>query len=116
MSWLNSVGSFFGGGNASQGWGNIFSAVLGGIANKSASKDATRENRENTREAGHQNRQSSAFDKALDNYYAQKNRHEASKALGTYNQFSRVREFAPGYTAGPGLDAMPTLPQAKDYT
>ena len=116
MSWIQNVGSFFGGGNSQQGWGNIFSAVLGGIANKSAQKDALRADKENTREAGHQNRQGSAFDKALDNYYTQKNRHEAARALGTYNQFSNVRNFAPNYVAGPGLDAMPTLPQAKDYT
>ena len=97
-------------------WGNIFQAVLGGIASREQGKDSERASKEATREAGSQNRLTAEFQSDLDYFRAQQRRHETRRALdGSYNQFSTVRQWAPNYQAGPGLDAMPSKPDPHDY-
>ena len=97
-------------------WGNIFAGILGGISESSKQKSSERATKEATKEAGKQDRITSQFNAEQEYYYNQKMRHEKARALGTgYNQFSTVREFAPGYVAGTGLDALPTKPSAKEY-
>lgn len=116
MGWLSSIGSFFGGGNSGQGWSNIFQAILGGFAEGEAREDAERATKEATREAGSQNRLTALFQSDLDYYRTQQRRHEMSRSLdGSYNQFSTVRNWAPNYVRGPGLDAMPARPNPHDY-
>lgn len=101
---------------ASSGWGQLFTAVLGGLADNEERKDAERGSKEATREAGHQNRTTAEYQSELDYFREQQRRHEASRSLeGNYGQFSTVGNWAPGFTRGPGLDAMPTKPLAKDY-
>lgn len=113
MSWLTNL---FGGGGSGGGgsvWGNIFSAVLGGISNASQRRSAERATREATEQAGKEDRKTLGYEKSLDYFYDQKRRHEMARNLATYNQFSTVRNFAPNYVAGPGLDAMPEMPVAE---
>jgi hypothetical protein len=101
---------------ASSGWGQLFTAVLGGLASREEGKDAERQTREATREAGQQNRQTAAFQSDLDYFREMQRRHEASRSLeGNYGQFSTVGNWAPNFRRGPGLDAMPTKPAAGDY-
>jgi hypothetical protein len=99
------------GGNA---FGNIFSAVLGGISSSSQRRSAERATREATEAAGKEDRQTIGYQKGLDYFYEQKRRHEMAKNFGVYNQFSTVRQFKPNYVAGPGLDAMPSMPVTGD--
>lgn len=95
---------------------NIFNAILGGVASSSERRDSERATREATREAGDQNRRTSAFDSATEYHYNQKLRDEKARALSSgYNQFSTVRQFAPGYVPGSGLDAVTPLPKPEDY-
>lgn len=116
MSLLSSIGGFFGGGNSSNGWSNIFQAVLGGIAGRQEGKDAERATKEATREAGSQNRLTAQFQSDMDYFRSQQRRHETRKALdGSYNQFSTVRQWAPNYKPGPGLDALPAAPNPHNY-
>jgi hypothetical protein len=115
MSWLNSIGSFFGGGDSGTGWTNIFGALLSGFGDDEG-ESAERATREATREAGTQNRLTAAFSNDLDYFREMQRRHETSRALdGSYNQFSTVRNWAPNYVRGPGLDALPTKPKPEDY-
>jgi hypothetical protein len=116
MGWLSSIGSLFGGGNSGQGWSNIFQAVLGGIASKEEAKDAERMTKEATREAGSQNRLTAEFTNDLEYFRDMQRRHETKRALdGSYNQFSTVRNWAPNFVQGPGLDALPEKPDPEDY-
>lgn len=95
-------------------FGNIFSAVLGGISSASQRRSDARATKESQQEGGRQDRQTIGYEKGLDDYYDQKRRHEMARALSTYNQFSTVKNFAPNYVAGPGLDAMPAMPLTGD--
>lgn len=113
MGWFDNL---FGNGGAGSGWSGLFQSILGGFADNEAAEDAERATKEATREAGSQNRLSEAFRSDLEYYRSQQRRHETRRALdGTYNQFSTVRQWAPNYTAGPGLDALPDKPNPHDY-
>lgn len=90
---------------------DIFRSILGGVAN---SGDSSTE--EGARESGRQARLTNQFSAETDYYYNQLLRHEKAKALSSgYNQFSTVRQFAPGYTPATGLDALPPKPLAGDF-
>lgn len=96
-------------------WGNIFSAVLGGIASSSERKDAQRADKESTREAGIQNRATAAFEGDQEYYYNQLLRDERRRSLDSgYNQFSTIRNFAPNYTGPAPLD-VPEKPSPGAY-
>ncbi len=97
-------------------WGNIFAAVLSGVASSAEGKEERRASKEEIREGGMQNRATSAFETDNEYYYNQLLRKEKSRALDTgYNQFSTVRNFAPNYTPATGLDAVPAKPKPGDY-
>lgn len=120
MSWLDAIGGLFGGGGNSGGgssgggggiWGNIFSAILGGIASGEEAEDAMDQIKETARIKGEEERHTLEFADDLSYYRTQQRRHETSRALDSaYNQFSTVGNFAPNYVRGTGLDAMPAKP------
>jgi hypothetical protein len=111
MGWLDAIGGLFGGGNSSSGWGNIFSSILSGWAAGEESEDQLEALKEGARIKGEEERETLAFADKLAYYRNQQRRHETSRALDSaYNQFSTVRDFAPNYVRGTGLDAMPEYP------
>ena len=69
-----------------------------------------------TREAGTQDRKTSAFDDDRAYFREQQKRAEARRSLDTnYKQFSTLREIAPNYQEGVGLDAVPMKPLPGSY-
>lgn len=97
-------------------FGNVFRAVLGGIS-ESNRQEASREATEaQIRAAGEESRLGSQFDAEQEYYYNQLLRNEKARALDSnYGQFSTVQQFAPGFTRGTGLDALPEKPRAGGY-
>lgn len=90
---------------------DIFRSILGGVANSGASSTE-----QGARESGRQARLTNQFSAETDYYYNQLLRHEKAKAMSSgYNQFSTVRQFAPGYTPATGLDALPPKPLAGEF-
>lgn len=97
-------------------WGDLFSAVLGGVAASGSRRDAERQTVEATKQAGRENRRTSAFEKDQDYYYNQKLRHEKARALdSSYSQVSNVRDYLPNFVQGTGLDALPAKPKPEAY-
>lgn len=122
MSWLSAIGNLFGGsdnsGSSSGGGGgwvsNIFGAILGGIGASGEQDDALELLEEGAEAKGEQDRRSLEFGDKLEYYRSQQRRHETSRALDSaYNQFSTVRNFAPNYVRGTGLDALPAYPERE---
>lgn len=104
----NLFGGLFGGSNAGS---NIFSAILGGIAGSGDHDDQMDLIREQAEEGGKQERRTLEFEDQLAYFRSQQRRHETSRALDSaYRQFSTVRDFAPNYVRGTGLDALPPYP------
>jgi hypothetical protein len=90
----------------------IFSAVLGGVSS-SAQKDAQKED---VKGKGREERATLSFASDLEYFRNQQQRKERSGALDSnYNQFSTVKNFAPYFKPGSGLDAVPTKPKPGDY-
>lgn len=96
-------------------WGNIFAAVLGGIASSSQQRSSERATREATREAGIQDRATAAFTGDQEYYYNQLLRGERRGALDSgYNQFSTIRSYAPNYV-NPAPPVVPEKPKPGGY-
>jgi hypothetical protein len=97
-------------------WGQIFTAVLGGIASRSKSKSDAKAAERDIKGEGLEQRKSLAFTDDREYFRNMQLRKERSGALSSnYNQFSTVRDFAPNFQPGTGLDAMPTLKRPEDY-
>lgn len=97
-------------------WGQLFTAVLGGVAASSERRAQRDDTREGAEAAGRENRRTASFENDLEYFRNQQLRHERGRSLDTnYNQFSTVRNFAPNFKPGTGLDAMPTKPKPGDY-
>lgn len=93
---LSGVSSWFGddddNGNSSSWW-NAASGVAGAYLSKEAME-----------EKGKQDRQTTAFEAELADYYKQKDKQRKRVALDTYGQFSLMNRWAPNATAAPALD------------
>jgi hypothetical protein len=90
----------------------IFGAVLGGVSASAAAKGSEKE----VEQAGKEERKTLAFASDLEYFRNQQLRKERSGALDSaYNQFSTVRNFAPNFKPGTGLDAVPTKPNPGAY-
>lgn len=93
-------------------WGEIFTAVLGGVASSGEQKA----DKDMVKAKGQEDRKSLDFADKLEYFRQQQLRHERSRALGSnYNQFSTVKNFMPNFKPGTGLDAMPVQPKPGDY-
>jgi hypothetical protein len=91
---------------------DIFGAVLGGVAASAQGKADDKQ----VKEAGRQERATLAFASDLEYFRNQQLRKERSGALDSaYNQFSTVKNFAPNFKPGTGLDAVPTKPNPGAY-
>lgn len=119
--WLNELGGLFGGSkdsssSSSSGWGNIFSAMLGGVGGSADAKMAEgMVNKKgewdirNTQEQGRQQRMTLDFTEQLEDYNKQKDKYRKRAALDTYGQFSLTDRYAPGGVAAPAV-SVPTRP------
>lgn len=90
----------------------IVSGIIGGVS-ASAQRD---ENKEDVKGKGREERATLSFASDLEYFRNQQLRKERSGALDSaYNQFSTVKNFAPYFKPGSGLDAVPTKPKPGDY-
>jgi hypothetical protein len=111
MGWFSNLFSGSSSGSSAGAWGNIFSAILGGFASGEDMEDQLEAMKEIEGIKGEEERRTLSFADSLEYYRTQQRRHETSRALDSaYNQFSTVRNFAPNYVRGTGLDALPAYP------
>jgi hypothetical protein len=104
MGWFSNL---FG----SNAGGNIFSAILSGFGAGEDAEEQLDAMKDIERIKGKEERRTLSFADNLEYYRTQQRRHETSRALDSaYNQFSTVKQFAPNYVRGTGLDAMPAYP------
>lgn len=90
----------------------IISGVLGGVSASAADKG----DKEAVKQQGREERATLSFGSDLEYFRNQQLRKERSGALtSNYNQFSTVKNFAPYFKPGSGLDAMPSKPKPGDY-
>lgn len=92
----------------------IAGAILGGIGKSMSNKTQAKNDLESTKAAGHEDRKTAAFQDDREYFRRQQERTEKRRSLdSSYNQFSTVREFAPNYKPGTGLDAMGNKPMPE---
>lgn len=111
--WGNLLGGIFGGGSSGGGssgggmnWGSLFASGVSGAAGAAM-------NEKTAKEKGKQDRQTSAFEAELLDYYKQKDKSRRRVALDTYGQFDLTKRWAPNMTAAPAVD-VPNKPTPKD--
>ena len=93
-------------------FGDIFTYILGGIG-KSGEQKA---DKEMIKLKGKEDRKTLAFADDREYFRNMQLRKERSGALDSnYNQFSTVKNFAPYFKPGTGLDAMPKFNKPEDY-
>jgi hypothetical protein len=114
-SWGSMLGSLFGGGGSSSGGsGDIFGALLSGLAGgAAASLDAKslkeiqnlrgQQALEQLKEQGLQGRKSLDYEYQLKDYYGQQDKGRKRVALDTYGQFSQLDRIKKNYTQAPGV-------------
>lgn len=106
-SYLNSSGS--GGGGSSNGYADIFKAILGGIGGSSDAKLTVALAKEKAETEGKQDRKTLDFTSQLNDYYGQLGKQRKRTALDTYGQFSLMDRYKPNYTPAAPVQ-MPARP------
>lgn len=83
------------------GWVAIAVAAVGAIAGSMSKKKEAKAGQKGTiaqmREEGFQQRSTSAYEAALSDYYAKKDKAEKRRALTEFRKFSTVQGHTPGY-------------------
>lgn len=77
---------------------SIFSAILGGIANSSNSKEDRKKTEAEIKLTGTEDRKTASLAAELAYYYKKLDDVEKTKGAGNYAQFNSLERFAPNYT------------------
>ena len=115
MSWFTSLFSGSSGGSSSNfDWtGALLSGISAYSSSRAASRTASDNNKasiEGIKTQGSESRRTIAYEKALNDYYTQKDKLAKRKALDTYGSFSKLSSYAPSGYALPALPVVPSMP------
>lgn len=99
--------------SSSDGYSDIFKALLGGIGGSADAKLAAEMYKVKAQSEGEEQRKSSLFEYQLKDYYTQQDKVRKRAALDTYGQFSQISKWAPNYVPNNPTITTPALPDPK---
>jgi len=96
-------------------WGMIASAALSALGSGMSASSASKASAQAAAQRSASDLNAIGYERALEDWYARKNKQEKRMALENYNQFSTIKQFAPNYADAYHPAPVGAVPTTGDY-